>query len=251
MKIQIGKPVTAGQRSLIKIKNVLSKKSSLLKNCLLKLKKSTGRNNSGKQTVFHKGGGQKKRYRVLNFTKVLDYESIVTTIEYDPYRTANIASVYDFIKKTYRYVLAPQNLKIGDIIKSGATGEIKLGHSILLSKIPVGSLIYNITLKTNGRNVITRSAGTYSILIEKSNNICQLKVSSNGYKSLSASCSACLGTVSNELHFIKVLGKAGRSRWLNIKPTVRGVAMNPIDHPHGGGEGKKSKKKLSPWGKRT
>ena len=249
MKFQIVKPTTPSQRNLIKIKNLNLKKKPLLKKSVKGLKNSTGRNNFGKITVYHKGGGHKQRYRNIDFKRTNNIVSVVSSIEYDPNRTAHIASIYDFFSKQYSYIIAPEKLSIGDIVKSGSNGESKLGHSLPISKIPVGSFIYNVSTKHNKRGKISRSAGTFSYLIEKTARYAKIKVSSGEQKIIPLNCHASIGTVSNELHFLTNIGKAGRSRWLNKRPKVRGVAMNPVDHPHGGGEGKKSGKNLTPWGK--
>lgn len=249
MKLQLVKPITPSQRNLIKINHKNLIKQPLLKNYLKGFKSSSGRNNTGRITVHHKGGGHKKKYRKIDYYRNLDSTAVVTSIEYDPNRTAHLASIYDFLKKKYSYIIAPENLKIGDIVKSGPNAEPKLGHSLPVSKIPVGSLIYNVSPKTKKPAQISRSAGTFSFLVEKSTKHGRIKLPSNKQQLLSIKCFASIGTVSNELHFLTTLGKAGRSRWLNKRPTVRGVAMNPIDHPHGGGEGRKSGNNLTPWGK--
>lgn len=248
MKFQTIRPTTASQRNLIKIKNTNLRKTPLLKFFLKGLTNSTGRNHSGKITVYHKGGGHKQKYRLVDFKRVSDDTSIVCSIEYDPNRTSFIASLYNYTTKKYSYIISPENLITGDIIKSGSNAEARLGHSLPISKIPVGSLLYNISQKSNKYGQISRSAGTFSQLIEKTSKEGKIKISSGEYKVLSINCYASIGTVSNEFHFLTTLGKAGRSRWLNRRPTVRGVAMNPVDHPHGGGEGRKSGKNLTPWG---
>jgi len=248
MKLQIVKPTTSSQRNLIKIGNKILRKKPLLKKETKGFKISTGRNYSGKITIYHKGGGHKRKYRAIDFKRTQDSVAIVCSIEYDPNRTSHIASIYDFITKKYFYVIAPEKLSIGDIIKSGSNAEAKLGHSLPISKIPVGSLIYNVAPKVSNIGQISRSAGTFSYLIEKTSKYGKIKISSGEQRILSINCHASIGTVSNELHFLTTLGKAGRSRWLNKRPTVRGVAMNPVDHPHGGGEGRKSGKNLTPWG---
>lgn len=249
MKLQIVKPITPSQRNLIKINYKTLKKQPLLKKMLKGLKNSSGRNNTGKITVFNKGGGHKQKYRKIDFYRRSDSIAIVCSIEYDPNRTSHIASIYNYITNQYSYIIAPENLKIGNIVKSGSNAEPKLGHSLPIAKIPVGSLIYNISPKLNKPAQISRAAGTFSYLIEKTAKYGRLKLSSSEQRLLSINCCATIGTVSNELHFLTTLGKAGRSRWLNKRPKVRGVAMNPIDHPHGGGEGRKSGKNLTPWGK--
>ena len=249
MKLQIFKPVTSSQRNLIKIINKNLKKVPYIKNKLKGLQKTGGRNFSGKITSFHKGGGHKQRYRLLDFYRIENLIGIVTSIEYDPNRTAHIASIYDFHKKNYFYIIAPKSLIVGHIIKSGPNAEVKLGHSLPISKIPVGCLIHNVAPKMTRQGTISRSAGSFCHVIEKTSKLSQVMLSSGIQKQLSVNCYGSVGIVSNALHFLKTLGKAGRSRWLNKRPKVRGVAMNPIDHPNGGGEGKKSGKNLSPWGK--
>lgn len=216
-------------------------------------KNTAGKNNLGKITVHHKGGGHKKKYRKINFIRSNDSTGIVTSLEYDPYRTAFIASVYDFLNFSYFYIIAPKNLNIGDIVKSGSNAEIKIGHSLPLIKIPVGSFIHNISLKANKKAQLSRAAGANSQLIEKTSEYCRIVLNSGKHKFLPINSHATIGIVSNEFSIFKVIHKAGRNRWLNIRPTVRGVAMNPIDHPHGGGEGKSSggRSSVTPWGKPT
>ena len=249
MKLQIFKPVTSSQRNLIKIINKNLKRAPYIKNKLKGLKKTGGRNFSGKITSFQRGGGHKQAYRVLDFYRIENLIGIVTSVEYDPNRTSYIASIYDFHKKNYFYIIAPKNLVVGNIIKSGLNAEVKLGHSLPISKIPIGCLIHNLAPKRARKAKISRSAGSFCHVIEKTSKLSEVKLSSGIRKKLSVNCYASIGMVSNELHFLRTLGKAGRSRWLNKRPRVRGVAMNPIDHPNGGGEGKKSGKNVNPWGK--
>ena len=239
-----------------KLNNLLKKnlrKIPFIKNMIHGQKNNAGKNNEGKITVRHKGGGHKKRYRKIDFIRNNDSIGIVVSLEYDPYRTAFIASIYDFLNFNYFYKIAPKNLRIGDIVKSGLNAEIKIGHTLTLTKIPVESFIHNISLKKNKKARFSRSAGTSSQLIEKNSNYCQIILSSGKQKSLPNTCHATIGTVSNEFAFFTRINKAGRNRWLNKRPTVRGVAMNPIDHPHGGGEGKTSggRSSVTPWGKPT
>ena len=247
------KPTTPSQRHRIKLNKFFLNKKFILKTLLTKLKKKSGKNNSGKITVFHKGGGHKQKYRKINQQYKNNVIGIVTTIEYDPYRTANISLIFDYININYFYILTPKYLKIGDIIKIGEFSNLKLGHRLTLDKISLGNFIYNVSLKPNikSKGVISRAAGTYSVLIEKNLKYAKIKVSSNKIKLIPIKSYANLGIVSNEDQFLISLGKAGRSRWLNKRPTVRGVAMNPVDHPHGGGEGKTSggRSSVSPWGK--
>lgn len=249
MNLKTIKPMTPSQRHLIKINNTHLKKNPLLKSKIKGLKNSSGRNNTGKITSYHRGGGHKQNYRKLESIKGDDVIGIVTSIEYDPNRTANIASIYETVTKTYFYMLAPEHLTIGDIIKSGTNAENFIGHSLPIYQIPEGSYIHNISIKKNGPRKISRSAGTYANLIERNAEDCTIMLPSGKLCKLSSHCFATLGIVSNESHISRAINKAGRSRWLNKRPTVRGVAMNPVDHPNGGGEGKKSGKNVTPWGK--
>jgi large subunit ribosomal protein L2 len=251
MFLQKVKPTTASRRQLIKLNNKslnLSKKP-LLKTHLAGKKNSSGRNNSGKITVFHKGGGTKKKYRKINFERNYNSTAIVCTIEHDPNRSCYISSVFDFIDKTFYYILTPQNLRIGDIVKSGLKIEPSLGSSLPISDIPIGTPIHNISPSFSSFGKISRSAGTFSIIKEKTEQYCLIELSSGEQRYISPKCFASIGEVSKELHLLTRLGKAGQSRWRNKRPTVRGVAMNPVDHPHGGGEGKKSGRSVTPWGK--
>lgn len=241
------------QRNLTQLNSLFLKKPLLIKTKITGFKNSAGKNNLGRITSFHKGGGHKKQYRKIKFKRNKDSIGIVTSIEYDPNRTANIASIFDWYTSQYYYIIATNNLKIGDIIKSGSIAEIKSGHSVQIIKVPVGSYISNISSKENSKSQISRAAGTFSVLLEVNNQFCKIKLCSGKQKMIKSSCFCTIGIVSNQFSFLKTLKKAGRSRWLNIRPTVRGVAMNPIDHPHGGGEGKKSGKRTlsTPWGKPT
>lgn len=250
MNFKIKKPITSAQRHLIQLSNNnLTVKKPLIKKKTTGITTSSGRNNSGKITIRHKGGGHKKKYRIINFNRTNEVTGIISSIEYDPNRNTNIASVFDLILNDFFYMLAPKNLKVGDIVKSGLNLEPKLGYSLPIAEIPVGSLIHCISPKLSKPSQISRAAGTFSHLKEKTLHYAKIELSSGEHRFISPQCYATIGIVSNELFFLTQLGKAGRSRWLNNRPTVRGVAMNPIDHPHGGGEGKKSGKGKTPWGK--
>ena len=251
MILKTKKPVTPSQRHLVQLNKKNLTKQPLVKSCIKGKKNPNGRNNSGKITIRHKGGGHKKKYRILDFFRNNVSTGITTTIEYDPHRNANIAAIFDISTSKFTYIIAPKNLKIGDIVKSGPNAETKIGHSLPISKIPVGSYIHNISPKFKKPAQISRSAGTFSRLIEKTLNYAKIELSSGEQRFISVKCYATLGIVSNEFAFLTRLGKAGQSRWLNKRPSVRGVAMNPIDHPHGGGEGKKSGAGRTPWGKPT
>lgn len=252
MILQKVKPTTSSRRQLIKLNN--QKSSSLSKKPLLKQKlkgkkNSSGRNHSGRITVFHKGGGVKGKYRNVNFHRTFNSTGIVCSLEHDPNRSAFIASVFDFINFDFFYILAPKNLRVGDIVKSGLEIEPSLGSSLPIAGIPIGTPIYNVSPKVFEKGKISRAAGTFSIIKEKTERYALLELSSGEQRYVSSKCFASVGEVSKKLHFLTRLGKAGQSRWLNKRPTVRGVAMNPIDHPHGGGEGKKSGNSRTPWGK--
>lgn len=244
-------PTTSSQRNLIQIKSSILHKRSLLKHKILGLKTPSGKNNTGKITSYHKGGGHQQKYRRIEFLRNTNATEIITSIEYDPNRNCFIASSYNFLKLSYRYIIAPKHLKTGHIIKSGLNAKIKVGHSLPLSKIPVGSLIHNISVLKTKKAQYSRSAGTFSRLIEKSFRYARIILSSGKQRLVEISCFATLGVVSNEFNFLKTKAKAGRSRWLNRRPVVRGVAMNPVDHPHGGGEGKTSggRSSVTPWGR--
>jgi large subunit ribosomal protein L2 len=249
MKLKFLKPTTSSQRHVIKLnKNHLTKKP-LIKTNVKGLKNSSGRNNFGKITVRNKGGGHKKKYRKINFMRTLESTGIVCSIEYDPNRNANIASIYDFSKNYFFYMLAPKGLTIGNIVKSGLKAKPNTGNSLPLSEIPIGNFIHNISPKPSHPAKIARAAGTFAKLEEKTLKHARLELTSGEHKLVSLKSYATIGVVSNELSFLTQDGKAGKSRWLNKRPKVRGVAMNPIDHPHGGGEGKKSGKAVTPWGK--
>jgi large subunit ribosomal protein L2 len=220
--------------------NKLNKKPCLKVKLKAKVRIS-GKNNSGQTTIFHRGGSHKKRLRLINFYKE-KINGIIFSIEYDPNRNANIASVYNYNLSKFLYIIAAKNLKVGNLLKSNSEAKKKIGHSMLLKDVPLGCPIYDVKF-------FSRSAGTYSIIINKYKNKAKITLNSGQYKFISLNCYCKIGIVSNETFFLKQLGKAGRSRWLGIKPTVKGISMNPVDHPNGGGEGKKSSKRKSPWGK--
>lgn len=247
---KIKKPTTPSQRHSVQLtRTQLTKKPLIKKNIKIITSRAFGRNTSGKITVRHKGGGHKRRYRKINFIRNTNSIGIITSIEYDPNRNSYIASVCDIENKQFFYILAPKNLKIGDIVKSGLKAELKIGHSLPISNVPVGSYIHNISTTPNTSSQLSRAAGTFSKITENRLQYAKIDLSSGESKFISPQCYVTIGIVSNELIFLTKKGKAGRSRWCNNRPTVRGVAMNPVDHPHGGGEGKKSGKDKTPWGK--
>lgn len=226
-----------------------TKRKYLLKKSIKGLKNTTGRNHSGKVTIKHKGSGHKKKYRKINFFRIKILIGITCSIEYDPNRNSNIAAIYDFSNNKFFYILAPKNLKIGDIVESNINSEPKLGNSLSINQIPLGSYLHNISKTFFKPASFSRAAGSFSKLKEKTLNYALVELNSGRCKTISIKCCATIGIVSNELTFLSRLKKAGQSRWLNKRPTVRGIAMNPVDHPHGGGEGKKSGKNKTPWGK--
>nr|YP_009485497.1 ribosomal protein L2 [Melosira undulata]AVR57561.1 ribosomal protein L2 [Melosira undulata] len=253
MILKFVKPTNSSQRNLILISNKSLFKYPLIKYNLIGLKNSTGRNNQGKITVFSKGGGKKQKYRKIDFTNHLKNKSIITSIEYDPNRSANIMSIFDCKFKKYYYKIAPIGQKIGDIIYNSNITNLFLGHTLNLNNIPIGTFIYNLAIKNTEKAKFARAAGSFGFLVEKNFKNCLIKLNSGKTKAALLNGYASLGIISNEFFCLKILAKAGRSRWLNKKPKVRGVAMNPVDHPHGGGEGKTSggRPSVTPWGKPT
>ena len=210
-----------------------------LKEKTLGKKNTGGRNNLGRLTSYRKGGGHKQLYREINFQRS-DLNGVITSIEYDPNRTCNIASVFDHNKRKLNYILAPKGISLGDYIKSGKNADVHLGHSLLLEKVPLGSFIHNISLSPNNVGKLARAAGSSAQLIHKNKKYATVKLKSGEHRLIPLDCHATLGILSNENNNNFLIKKAGRSIWLNRRPSVRGVAMNPVDHPHGGGEGKTS-----------
>ncbi len=224
------------------------------KSLLRSFSKRAGRNNQGKLTVRHKGGGHKRKYRIIDFRRNKDsVPGKVATIEYDPYRTANIALIH-YVDGEKRYIIAPQGLKVGMTIVSGPDADIKIGNALPLKNIPVGSTIHNIELKPGKGGQLVRSAGASAQILGKEGKYVIVRLVSGEVRKVLETCRATIGQVGNLEHGLVSIGKAGRSRWKGIRPTVRGSVMNPNDHPHGGGEGKAPvgrKSPMSPWGKPT
>jgi large subunit ribosomal protein L2 len=224
------------------------------KSLLEPLHKSGGRNNNGHITSRHRGGGHKRFYRIIDFKRdKLDIEAKVVAIEYDPNRSSRIALMF-YKDGEKRYIIAPNDLKVGDILMSGPNSEIKVGNSLPMANIPVGTFIHNIELRPGKGAQLARSAGASVQLMAKEENLVQLKLPSGEIRKIQATCYATIGMVGNIDHENVSLGKAGKSRWLGIRPQSRGVVMNPCDHPHGGGEGKSPQGNphpVSPWGWHT
>jgi len=220
------------------------------KSLLKPVKKSGGRNVNGKVTSRHQGGGHKRRYRVIDFKRdKADVPSKVASVEYDPNRSARIALLH-YADGEKRYILAPKGLKVGDEVMSGAKADIQSGNALPIRNIPVGTLIHNIEMKIGKGGQIVRSAGTSAQLMAKEGKYAQVRLPSTEMRMILQDCYATVGEVGNSDHGNVTIGKAGRSRWLGNRPKVRGVAMNPVDHPHGGGEGKSSggRHPVTPWG---
>ncbi|MDK2933510.1 MAG: large subunit ribosomal protein [Clostridiales bacterium] len=224
------------------------------KSLLEPLKKNAGRNAYGRITVRHRGGGVKRKYRIIDFKRDKDgIPAKVLTIEYDPNRTANIALI-EYEDGEKRYIIAPVGLKVGDTILSGKDADIKTGNAMQLSDIPVGTLIHNIELKPGKGGQLVRSAGNAAQLMAKEGNYAQVRLPSGEVRMIRLDCKATIGQVGNLEHENISIGKAGRKRHMGWRPTVRGVVMNPVDHPHGGGEGKSPvgmPSPVTPWGKPT
>lgn len=240
MAVRKLKPVTPGQRH--KIIGTFSEitKSTPEKSLLKPIKKSGGRNNQGKMTMRYMGGGHKKKYRVIDFARDKDGISCtVESIEYDPNRTARIALVkYEDGEK--RYIIAPNGLKVGQKVLSGSNIAPEVGNALFLSDIPLGTIVHNIELRPGKGGIMARSAGAYAQLTSRDGKYAILKLPSGESRMVLTNCKATIGTVSNSDHALERSGKAGRSRWLGRRPRVRGVVMNPVDHPMGGGEGRAS-----------
>ncbi len=224
------------------------------KSLLAPLHKRGGRNHQGKLTVRHQGGGHKRQYRIIDFKRDKDgIPGRVATIEYDPNRSANIALI-NYADGEKRYIIAPKGLKVGQEIVSGADADIKLGNALPLVNIPVGTVIHNIELKPGRGGQLARSAGAEAQVLGRDGKYTLVRLASGEVRLILSTCRATVGQVGNIEHELIRVGKAGRSRWLGIRPTVRGSVMNPNDHPHGGGEGRAPigrKSPMSPWGKPT
>ena len=250
MAIKSYKPTSPGRRfQTYSTQDEITRKSPE-KGLLRPLKKTGGRNTHGRITSRHRGGGHKRLYRVIDFKRDKDgIEARVASIEYDPNRSANIALLH-YADGEKRYILAPSGLFVDDRILSGATVEIKPGNSAPLKNIPLGTTIHNIELNAGHGGQLARGAGSYAQLMAKEGRYAQLKLPSGEVRMVALECKATIGQVGNLEHEKISLGKAGRSRWKGRRPHVRGVAMNPVDHPHGGGEGKSSggRHPVTPWG---
>ena len=244
------KPTSAGRRFVVKVVNQELHKGAPYAPLLEKKSKSGGRNNNGRITTRHIGGGHKQHYRLVDFRRNKDgIPAIVERIEYDPNRTAHIA-LLKYADGERRYIIAPKGVSAGDQLVSGINAPIKAGNSLPLRNIPLGSTVHGVELKPGKGAQIARSAGASAQLVAREGSYVTLRLRSGEMRKVLAECRATLGEVSNSEHSLRSLGKAGAKRWKGIRPTVRGVAMNPVDHPHGGGEGRTSggRHPVSPWG---
>ncbi len=252
MAIKTYKPTTSGRRGMSALVNEEITKTTPEKSLLVTLKKTGGRNNQGKITLRHRGGGAKRKYRVIDFKR--DKDGIIGTIksiEYDPNRTANIALV-NYADGEKRYIIAPKDIKVGDQIISGEKVDIKIGNALPLGNIPEGTFVHNIELKAGKGGELARAAGASAQVLGHESKYTLLRLKSGEVRKVLNTCRATIGEVGNIDHELINIGKAGRKRHMGIKPTVRGSVMNPNDHPHGGGEGRAPvgrKNPVTPWGK--
>ncbi len=253
MALRPQKPVTPGRRGLVQVDRRHLHRGAPVKELTEGLTRKGGRNVHGRIMTRRRGGGHKRRYRKVDFRRQrFDIPATVERLEYDPNRSAHIALVrYEDGEQSY--ILAPQRLGVGDRVVSGSRVDIQPGNAMPLQNIPVGTVVHNIEFKAGAGGRIARSAGAYAQLIGKDQGYAQLRLKSGEMRVVRGECMATIGAVSNPEHQNRKLGKAGRSRWLGKRPSVRGVVMNPVDHPHGGGEGRTSggRHPVTPWGKPT
>ena len=252
MAIKTFKPMTNGTRGMSKLVNTEITKDTPEKSLVVTLKKNGGRNNQGKITLRHRGGGAKRKYRIIDFKRNKDnVVGIVASIEYDPNRTSNIALI-NYADGEKRYIIAPKGLKVGDRVESGVSTDIKIGNSLELGNIPEGTLVHNVELKAGKGGQMARTAGSSIQILGREGKYTLLRLTSGEVRKVLSTCRATIGEVGNADHELVSIGKAGRKRHMGIRPTVRGSVMNPNDHPHGGGEGRTPvgrKGPVTPWGK--
>ena len=253
MAIVKTKPTSAGRRFVVKVVNKELHKGAPVRSLTESKHRSGGRNNAGRISVRHIGGGHKQRYRIIDFKRDKDgIPARVERIEYDPNRTANIALLV-YRDGERRYIIAPKGVKAGDVLQSGSDAPIKTGNALPIVNIPVGTQIHCIEMKPGKGAQIARSAGATAQLLAREGMYATLRLRSGEMRKIHTDCRATIGEVGNAEHSLRSLGKAGASRWRGVRPTVRGVVMNPVDHPHGGGEGRTSggRHPVSPWGMPT
>jgi len=253
MAIKTYKPTSAGKRHQVSVSNSDLSNKRPEKSLTVSKSKSGGRNNYGRITSRHSGGGHKRKYRIVDFKREkTDISARVVSVEYDPNRSANIA-LLSYVDGQKSYILAPRGIKVGDTIEAGDNVDIQPGNCLPLVNIPLGTIIHNLEMKIGKGAQLVRSAGAAAQLMAKEGKYVLVKLPSGELRKFNKLCRACIGQVGNREHESKKLGKAGRKRWMGIRPSVRGVAMNPVDHPMGGGEGKSSggRHPVSPWGTPT
>ena len=254
MAIKSYKSTTNGRRGMTTLDNSELTKVKPEKSLLVTLKKNGGRNNQGRITVRHQGGGEKRKYRIIDFKRDKDgVVGTVASIEYDPNRTSNIALI-NYADGEKRYIIAPKGLKVGDKVESGENADIKVGNSLPIGNIPEGTVVHNVELKPGKGGQMARSAGSSVQILGREGRYTLLRLTSGEVRKVLSTCRATVGEVGNEDFELVSLGKAGRKRHMGIRPTVRGSVMNPNDHPHGGGEGRAPigrKGPVTPWGKPT
>ena len=252
MAIRNYKPTTPGRRKMSALVNEEITTNVPEKSLVVTIKKNGGRNNQGKITVRHHGGGEKRKYRIIDFKRnKLNVPGSVASIEYDPNRTANIALI-NYADGEKRYIIAPKGLTVGMTVEAGENADIKVGNALPIMNIPVGTMIHNIELRPGKGGELARSAGSSAQILGREGNYVMIRLSSGEQRKVLGTCMATVGEVGNEDSSLVKVGKAGRSRHMGIRPTVRGSVMNPNDHPHGGGEGRAPvgrKAPMTPWGK--
>ena len=252
MAIRIFKPITNGSRQRSVLTSEEITKTTPEKSLVVTKKKTNGRNNQGKITVRHRGGGVKRKYRLVDFKRVKDgITAVVASIEYDPNRSANIALI-NYKDGTKAYIIAPKGLKVGDVVESGEKVDVKVGNAMPIANIPVGTVIHNIELRPGKGGQLARSAGGSAQILGREDKYVLIRLASGETRKILGTCRATIGVVGNEDYGLVKVGKAGRTRHMGIRPTVRGSVMNPNDHPHGGGEGRAPIGRsgpMTPWGK--
>jgi len=252
MAIRVYKPMTNGQRQRSVLKSDEITKTTPEKSLVVTKKKTDGRNNQGKITVRHRGGGVKRKYRLIDFKRNKDgITAVVSSIEYDPNRSANIALI-SYKDGTKAYIIAPHDLHVGDIVESGENADIKIGNTLPIQNIPVGTMIHNIELKPGKGGQLARSAGNSAQILGREDKYVLIRLASGETRKILGTCRATIGVVGNEDYSLVKVGTAGRTRHMGFRPTVRGSVMNPNDHPHGGGEGRAPVGRsgpMTPWGK--
>ena len=252
MAIRIFKPITNGSRQRSVLTSEEITKTTPEKSLVVTKKKTNGRNNQGKITVRHRGGGVKRKYRLVDFKRVKDgITAVVASIEYDPNRSANIALI-NYKDGTKAYIIAPKELKVGDVVESGEKVDVKVGNAMPIANIPVGTVIHNIELRPGKGGQLARSAGGSAQILGREDKYVLIRLASGETRKILGTCRATIGVVGNEDYGLVKIGKAGRTRHMGIRPTVRGSVMNPNDHPHGGGEGRAPIGRsgpMTPWGK--